>query len=70
MTIVRYEAGTEVPRDAQYSLVGHYGGPRGFVTWCEAGEPFPPPPEGHLAGSLLWYVEVAVTEAAVTLIAA
>lgn len=67
MTIVRFEPGTAAPRDARYSLVGHYGEPTGFVVWCPAGESLPPPPE-RLQAPLLWYVEMA--EVAVTPIAA
>jgi hypothetical protein len=69
MTIVRYEKGTQVPRDARYSLVGHYGEPTGFVVWCSSGESLPPPPPGDLDTTPpLWYVEVA--DVAVSLIAA
>lgn len=59
MTIIRYQAGDEVPADGMYVLVGHYGEASGIAVWRRKGERLPLTVVSEPLASPLWFVRIA-----------
>jgi hypothetical protein len=59
MAIIRHEAGTRVPADGMYALVGHYGEATGFAAWFEKGERLPLAVVSEEVENPLWFVRIS-----------
>jgi len=59
MAIVRHEAGTPVPADGMYALVGHYGEASNFAAWFHKGDRLPLAVVSEDLATPLWFVRVS-----------